>query len=134
MSRKRPEPPRSDPSSPAITGKRPQDWSALERAQVVVEAAGLSEEELGEFLRRRGLHREQLQEWPAVLQESLAGGNTGGRRSAESKRIRQLERELVRKDKALAETTALLVLKTKADVLLGGLVDEDDDTGGRNEN
>ena len=45
--------------------------------------------------------------------------------AADARQIRQLERELARKDKALAETAALLVLKKKAQAIWG---DEDDDT------
>ena len=48
-----------------------------------------------------------------------------GRASGDAKRIKELERELVRKDKALAETAALLVLKKKMALLWG---DGDDDT------
>jgi hypothetical protein len=50
-------------------------------------------------------------------------------KSPEAKKIQELERELKRKDKALAEVTALLALKKKLDALLG---DEDDDTRPRN--
>ena len=45
--------------------------------------------------------------------------------SAEGRRVRELEKELRRKDAALAETAALLVLKKKAQAIWG---DEDDDT------
>ena len=47
------------------------------------------------------------------------------KKSPEARRIRELEKELRRKDKALAETAALLVLKKKANAIWG---DEDDDT------
>jgi len=47
------------------------------------------------------------------------------KKAPESKRIRELERELRRKDAALAETAALLVLKKKAQMIWG---DEDDNT------
>jgi transposase len=50
--------------------------------------------------------------------------------SAESKRIKELERELRRKEKALAETAALLVLRKKADALWG---DEDASTESKND-
>jgi transposase len=40
--------------------RRPEDWSAEEKLEVVLKARGLSEAELGEFLRRQGLHDEQL--------------------------------------------------------------------------
>jgi transposase len=58
-------------------------------------------------------------------------GRGGAASSATNKRIRQLERELARKEKALAEAAALLVLKKKVETLYGE--DEDDDTNGQNE-
>jgi transposase-like protein len=111
------------------TPKRTQDWTMLEKLRVVIEAAELPEEELGAFLRREGLHREQFEQWRTATAEAL-GVSQGRRRqksgpSPEQKRINELERELRRKDKALAETTALLVLKKKFEALFG---DEEDDT------
>jgi transcriptional regulator with XRE-family HTH domain len=104
--------------------KRPQDFSALERAQFVVEASRASEMELGELLRRNGLHREHLEQWREALEEAL--GKTGSKRSrGEVQRIRELEKELRRKEKALAEAAALLVLQKKVQALWG---DGDDDT------
>jgi len=111
------------------TAKRPQDWSAPERAQVVLEAATLGEQELGELLRRRGLHREQLDEWRAALEDALT--HPRNRRNVETKRIKELEREVAYKDKALAETAALLVLQKKLQLLFPA--GEDDDTGEDND-
>lgn len=102
--------------------KRPQDWSAEEKLAAVLEAAALSEEELGAFLRSRGLHDAQLQQW---RDQMLIGLEPKAVKRSESKRIHELEKELRRKDKALAETAALLVLKKKAQEIWG---DEDDDT------
>jgi transposase len=122
----RTKPPTSSPA-PEIpaTPKRPQDWTALERAQVVLAASSLADEELGEFLRRQGLHREQLDEWRSALEEALAQPRRNQRPSSDAKRIKELEREIARKDKALAETAALLVLKKKMALLWG---EEDDGT------
>lgn len=97
-----------DESESTVAEKRPQDWSAMERMRFMVEADGLGDQELGELLRRCGVHREQLDAWRAAA-EAIAQPTTS-RRSPESKRIRELEREVARKDKALAETAALLVL------------------------
>ena len=99
--------------------KRPQDWSAEEKLAAVLEAASLSDEELGTFLRSRGLHEAQLQQW---RDQMLIGLESRPAKHAETKRIRELEKELKRKDKALAETAALLVLKKKAQAIWG---DED---------
>jgi transposase-like protein len=106
--------------------KRPQDWSAEEKLAAVLEAAALSDEDLGAFLRSRGLHEAQLQQW---REQMISGLNPSpmqrNKKAPETKRIRELEKELRRKDTALAETAALLVLKKKAQAIWG---DEDDDT------
>jgi hypothetical protein len=57
--------------------------------------------------------------------EALSKRRGSNTRTAESRKIRELERELRRKDKALAEAAALLVLKKKLAVLWE---DEDDST------
>ena len=110
-------------------GKSPRQWSAEEKLQVVLEAAGLSDDELGEFLRRKGLHTVELEEWHRLATEALASQKKRGRKkSPEARRIKELEKELLRKDNALAEVAALLVLKKKAQAIWG---DEDDDTATR---
>ncbi len=116
---------------PTRPPKRPQEWSAEEKLRAVVETSGLEGEALGEYLRRSGLHREQLEQWRADAKEGLEGPRARRRRTAaESKRIKELERELRKKDKALAETAALLVLRKKLNALWG---DGDDDTDEKNE-
>lgn len=117
-------------TEPPAAPKRPQDWTALERAQAVLAASQLDEAQLGEFLRREGLHREQLEEWTSALEEALAQSRSARRPSADAKRIKELEREVARKDKALAETAALLVLKKKMAAFWG---DEDEDTDPRSD-
>lgn len=113
--------------------RRAEDWSAEERLRVVVEAARLPDSELGAFLRREGLHEATLREWRAAAMAGLApqrGGRSQGKRSAEQKRMRELERELRRKDKALAEAAALLVLQKKIQAIWGA---EGDDTEPKSE-
>lgn len=111
--------------------KSPRQWSIAEKLRVLSEAAELSEAELGAFLRREGLHEAQLREWREAAAAALESPRSRRRASsAETKRVKELERELRRKEKALAEVTALLVLKKKADALWG---DEDDSTGGKTE-
>jgi transposase-like protein len=114
-------------------GRRPDDWSAEEKLEAVLEAKRLSSSELGEFLRRRGLHEAQLRQWQETADagalESLRGRKTTGK-SGEAKRVKELERELRRKEKALAEAAALLVLRKKAEALWG---DEDASTESKND-
>jgi transposase len=89
------------------------------------------EAELGEWLRRKGVHAAQLEEWRAQALGGLKGPTQQRKAAAaEARHIRQLERELVRKDKALAEAAALLVLKKKVQEIWG---DEDDDTDEKND-
>lgn len=108
---------------PKEPGMRPQDWSAEDRLQVVIESGGLSEAELGAFLRRKGLHSSDLEQWRSAAREALAPRPKRRKKpSAEQREVRRLERELARKEKALAEAAALLILKKKAQAIWG---DED---------
>ena len=110
---------------------RPDDLPPAEKLRLVMEASTLSEDELGEFLRRNGLHEAQLEEWRKKVEEALSNPKKGRhRKSPEAKRVQQLEREVLRKDRALAEVTALLALKKKLDALLG---DEDESTTPRSD-
>lgn len=106
-------------------------WTGAEKLRVVVAAGGLDDSALGALLRREGLHEAQLKEWRAEAEAALGGAaKRKGKASAESLRVKQLERELRRKDKALAEASAILVLKKKAAAIWG---EEDDDTTERSE-
>lgn len=108
--------------------RRPQDWAAEEKLGVVREAASLTGSELGAFLRREGLHEADLAQWREQVERGALAALSGTRqRTAEQKRVRKLESELRRKDKALAEAAALLVLSKKLNALWG---DEDGDTTG----
>jgi transposase len=107
--------------------RRPEDWSAEEKLQAVIEAASLSNEDLGAFFRRKGLHEAQLIAWREAAMTALGSPSVKGSKG-EAKRVRELERELQRKDKALAETAALLMLQKKVRAIWG---DEDDDTEAR---
>ena len=95
-------------------------WTPAERLRLIVAANGLSDEDLGVFLRREGVHEAELQRWREDALDGLAAKPAkGGKSSPESKRIKELERELHRKDRALAEASAILVLKKKAAAIWG---------------
>jgi transposase-like protein len=113
----------SESNDPAA--RRPQDWSADEILSVITEAAALDDDELGVFLRRKGLHESHLEQWRARILAGLQAPARRKGRSPEAKRIQELEQELRRKDKALAEAAALLVLQKKVRAIWG---DEDDGT------
>lgn len=115
-----------------ISRKRPQDWSLKEKLQAVLDASELPDKELGAFLRRKGLHEGTLKQWRDLVSNALGKPQPRTKKSREhkeaDKQVRKLERELKRKNAALAETAALLVLKKKAAAIWG---DEDDDTNPR---
>ena len=100
-------------------------------------AAALPPEELGAFLRREGVHEAEVEQWRAAILEAgtsaLEGGSAakGSGRGADGKRIKELERELRRKDKALAETAALLVLQKKVREIWGDGDDGTDEGNGK---
>lgn len=102
-----------------------QDWKPEEKLAIVLEAAGLSEGEVGVLLRSKGIPSALLEEWRQQALTGLRGTKQIGANVAGSKRIKDLERELRRKDKALAEAAALIILQKKVREALG---DEDDDT------
>jgi transposase-like protein len=107
-------------SLPVMPAKRRQrDWSIEEKIRILAEARTLTGAELQERLAREGVLSTEYDQW------RLALGDEGHASLATVKRIRALERELARKEKALAEAAALLVLKKKLQVLEE---DEDVDT------
>jgi len=117
------EPAMSNPS------QNPDAWSSEQKFSVVLETAALSESELSEYCREKGLFPEQVTQWKnsclqanqtqAQQQKQLAK-----ERKADQKEIRILKKELKRKEAALAETAALLVLRKKFNAYYG--IDEED--------
>jgi transposase-like protein len=109
----------------AMPKRRPQDWTPEEKFQVVLESSSFTGEELGAFLRSKGLHESHLEQWRSQMLNGLHGKASGkkGKKKRQSQEMRELRKELAVKEKALAETAALLVLKKKAQSIWG---DEDE--------
>ena len=99
-------------------------WTVEQKARVLAEASNLTGEQLRAYCEREGVRLVDFERWRIALEED------GRESTPTTKRIRQLERELARKEKALAEVAALLVLKKTITDLHS---DEDDDTDGRSE-
>lgn len=102
----------------------PDDWPAEARLAVVIETATLSAVEVAAYCREKGLYVEQVAAWRQACLDGQQRDNQrrAGEREqtrADKKRIKELERELLRKDRALAETAALLVLRKKLNALWG---------------
>ncbi|UTV26398.1 IS3 family transposase [Photobacterium atrarenae] len=103
--------------------KNSEQWSAEAKFATVIETASLSETELSQYCREKGLYPEQVKAWKLACISGAAQAEQSKKteqteRKADKKRIRKLETELRRKDKALAETAALLVLFKKAQRLV----------------
>jgi len=90
-------------------------WSASDKFGVVMETAGMAQAELAEYCRKKGVFVEQVRAWRQACESGIAaGGSDGGPALREErKRNRRLQKELQRKDRALAEAAALLVLSRK---------------------
>tara|TARA_B110000503_G_scaffold55261_1_gene88694 strand:- start:3832 stop:4173 length:342 start_codon:yes stop_codon:yes gene_type:complete len=88
----------------------------------VLETAKMSEHQLAEYCREKGLFVEQLKQWQTSCMDAnkpdqkMSYQDSKEQRAA-NKRIKELEKELNRKEKALAETAALLVLREKYNAL-----------------
>lgn len=106
------------------TSKKASKWTSEDKFQAVLETASLSELETSKYCRKKGIHLEELKTWvkqcqtanetkledPKELKDNL--------KSEQQKNIR-LKKELRTKEKALAETAALLVLRKKANAIWG---------------
>lgn len=102
----------------------PDDWSTQDKFLVVVETASMSESELAEYARKKGLYVEQIKSWRDACMNANGGvAQEAARLTKELKTAeqanRKLQKELDRKEKALAEAAALLVLRKKADAIWG---------------
>lgn len=106
-----------------------EKWSTREKFSIVVETSSLSEIELAEYCRAKGLYVEQVEAWRDACMQ--ANGGVAHQASELQKELRHKERELKavsrelkRKEAALAETAALLVLRKKAQAIWGDQEDE----------
>jgi len=101
--------------------ERERVWSAGARLDAVIATAALTESSKSAWCREQGLYPAELERWRASAQAALATPEEA-RASPQAtrqdrKRIKELERELLRKDRALAETAALLVLSKKVEAI-----------------
>jgi transposase-like protein len=102
--------------------KRPQDWSPESRFEMVIACSTLDEAEMHQLCRERGLYAHHVTQWKADFISGLRANESGDAKSLKVE-VRELKKELNRKDRALAETAALLVLQKKVHAIWGN--DED---------
>ncbi|KHS82397.1 MULTISPECIES: transposase [Pectobacterium] len=104
--------------------KTTDQWSPEARFAVIVETATLSEAEVAEYCRKKGLYPEQLVQWKQGFMQTENPGDKAALKQSQ-KENKQLKKELLRKEKALAEAAAILVLRKKLTDYYGE-TDEDD--------
>jgi transposase len=96
---------------------RGRTWTAGARLEAVITAAALDEAGKSVWCREHGVYPAELDKWRLNATMALAEPEEARASPqvtrADKKRIKELERELLRKDRALAETAALLVLSKK---------------------
>lgn len=106
-----------------------RDWTAQTKFAIVVETASMNEAELAHYCRGKGLYPEQVKAWiksAISAQDAHQESQAAQQKTTQSyqKKIKELQREIDRKNKALAEAAALLVLQKKLRALWGEGEDE----------
>jgi transposase-like protein len=102
----------------------PSSLSTSEKFRIVVETLSMSEDELSEYARKAGLYVTQIKEWRDICVNANATEDAQKRSmqkelKAVQKENSELRKDLRKKEKALAETAALLVLRKKAEAIWG---------------
>lgn len=106
--------------------KRPQDWSTEERLKIVIRCGSLDQEAINKLCREKGIFPHHVTQWQQDFEKgsSVETKITGSSEMKQLKlEIKLLKQELNRKNRALAETAALLVLQKKVQEIWGN--DED---------
>ena len=101
---------------------RPKGWASVDKFAAVLETAALNESELSVYCRKRGLYPNQIKQWRIACEQANDWDRAQNKRLQDTtrnadKKIKALQKELIRKEKALAETAALLVLRKKAQAI-----------------
>lgn len=102
-------------------GKTRDQWSSADKFNAVMDTAPLSEVEISQYCRIKGIYPEQIQQWREACQNAntLADLKPSAEKTAEQLRIKELERRLIRADAGRAEAEALLELRKKANAIWG---------------
>ena len=98
-----------------------KQWTPAARFEALLATVSLNEQECSAWCRTHGVYPLQFIEWRQSATEALGAPQTERSNSAQAKadrrRIQELERDLRRKEKALAETAALPVLSKKLEAI-----------------
>lgn len=110
-------------------GQGSEQWSSEDKFLVVMETYTMNEIELAEYCRKKGLYKDQIEAWRDVClsangREWNQTKQLNQELKEEKKRAKTLEQDLRKKEKALAEAAALLLLRKKAQAIWGDQEDE----------
>lgn len=104
-------------------------WTSRDKFAAVMETAAMSETDVAAYCREKGIYPEQLQQWRRACEQANDWSQASDKElksatKADRKKVARLEKELARKEKALAEAAALLVLRKKYNALFEDPEDE----------
>ena len=103
-------------------------WRADARLEAVIATAAMDEAQRNAWCREKGIFPSDLEQWRESAMAALAQPEEARATPQETRqdrrRIKELEKDLRRKEKALAETTALLVLAKKLEAIFPAGGDE----------
>ncbi|MBE9526556.1 MAG: transposase [Proteobacteria bacterium] len=104
---------------------RPQDLSLQERLNHIKSCASLDESAVSIYCRENGIYPHHIEQWELDFVNGNSEKSTSKISNSKKHKteINTLKKEVRRKDKALAETAALLVLQKKVHAIWGN--DED---------
>ncbi len=110
-------------------GQNSDKWNSQDKFLIVMETFAMNELELAEYCRKKGLYREQIETWKSVCLQANGQAFDQSKQlnvqlKEEQKRAKELEKDLQKKEKALAEAAALLLLRKKAQAIWGDDEDE----------
>ena len=102
----------------------PEGWTSEDKFSAVLETASMNQQQIAEYCRKRGIYPEQIVEWREACKNANDWEEEQQKKirkslTSKNKKIRALEKELNRKEKALAEAAAMVWLKKKAIELWG---------------
>ena len=104
------------------------NWTPERKLEAIIKTASMNENEIGEFLRSNGLHSKVIDEWK---QDIYSSQRPVGRPRLDPELVelrskeKELARDLRRKDKALAEMSARIILLKKSNLFFGGTEDDE---------
>lgn len=102
--------------------KKSKEWTPESKLEAIIKTATMNENQLGEYLRTNGLHSSQIEQWK---QDIYSSQKSAGRPKVDPELVelrskeKELSKDLKRKDRALAEMSARIVLLKKSRLIWG---------------